>query len=433
MLKIIKVMLLAGLLLSCAANATLKIKITQGLLTAQPIAIVPFLSEPAVGGLAVDIAQVVSDDLSRSGHFKSLPREDMLNRPSSEKDVNFRNWQVLGQDNLVVGKISIGVNNQLLVQFQLFDVYKNEQLMGFSMPVRHSGLRGAAHRISDLIYEKLTGQKGAFSTRISYVTSTLGANGKIEYKIQVADADGYGAKTIVTSTEPLMSPAWSPQGDKISYVTYESRHSSIYMQTLKTGEREKLRSFKGINGAPSWSPDGSQIALTLSKDGSADIYIYNVITRSFRRLTRSYAIDTEPNWSPDGRQIIFTSNRGGKPQIYKIFINGGKVERVTFEGSYNARASYSPDGKNIVMVHRVNGQYRIATLNLATGFTHILTDGQLDESPSYAPNGSMILYSTKDGLKSILAGVSSDGKVRQKLRLQGGEARDPAWSPYKQQ
>ncbi|ORU92864.1 MAG: translocation protein TolB [Cycloclasticus sp. symbiont of Bathymodiolus heckerae] len=432
MQRVIKSALILSIMFSFSAfSAALKIEITQGISSAQPITVVPFSSVQIVGGLPVDIAQVVSDDLARSGRFKSLSRLDMLSKPSTAEQVNFRNWQALGQDNLVIGKIVPDANGMLLVQFQLFDVYKGEQLTGFSIPASRSGLRGVAHRISDLIYEKLTGQKGAFSTRMAYITSMREANGKTEYKIQVADADGYGAKTIVTSSEPLMSPSWSPRGDKLSYVSYEGRRSSIYTQTLRTGQREKLRSFKGINGAPSWSPDGSQLALTLSKDGSADIYIYNVITRSFRRLTRSYAIDTEPDWSPDGRQIIFTSDRGGKPQIYKISANGGQAGRVTFEGSYNARASYSPDGKNITMVHRVNGQYRIATLDLKTGFTNILTDGRLDESPSYAPNGSMILYSTNDGLKSILAAVSSDGKVRQKLRLQGGEVREPAWSPYK--
>ena len=432
MQKIIKVGLIISALLSFSAMAeALKIEITQGVSSAQPIAVVPFSTTQVAGGLPVDIAQVVSDDLARSGRFKPLSRVDMLNKPSTAEQVNFRNWQALGQDNLVVGKVIPDVSGKLLVQFQLFDVYKGEQLTGFSIPANRSSLRGVAHRISDLIYEKLTGQKGAFSTRMAYVTSMPGLDGKPEYKIQVADADGYGAKTIVTSSEPIMSPAWSPRGDKISYVSYEGRRSSIYTQTLRTGQREKLRSFKGINGAPSWSPDGTQLALTLSKDGSADIYIYNVITRSFRRLTRSYAIDTEPDWSPDGRQIIFTSDRGGKPQIYRISVNGGQAARVTFEGSYNARASYSPDGKFITMVQRVKGQYRIATLDLKTGFTSILTNGQLDESPSYAPNGSMILYSTNDGLKSILAAVSSDGKVRQKLRLQGGEVREPAWSPFK--
>jgi TolB protein len=431
MKNIIKASLLLSLMLSFSAmSAALKIEITQGVSSAQPIAVVPFLT-PGGQPLPVDIAQIISDDLTRSGLFKSLPRLDMLNKPSSMDQVNFRNWQALGQDNLVIGKVVLGANGAMNVQFQLFDVYKGEQLTGFSIPTNGSDLRGVAHRISDLIYERLTGQKGAFSTRMVYVTSTRGADSKFEYKIQVADADGFGSKTIVTSSEPLMSPAWSPKGDKISYVSYENRRSSIYTQTLRTGQREKLRSFKGINGAPSWSPDGSQLALTLSKDGSADIYIYNVITRSFRRLTRSYAIDTEPSWSPDGRQIIFTSDRGGKPQIYKISVNGGKAARVTFEGSYNARASFSPDGANITMVHRVNGQYRIATMELKTGFVNVLTEGKLDESPSYAPNGSMILYSTNDGFQSILAAVSSDGKVRQKLRLEGGAVREPAWSPFK--
>lgn len=424
-------LILTILISSSALSEALKIEITQGVSSAQPIAVVPFLNTQSANALPVDIAQIISDDLVRSGRFKSLSRFDMLNKPSSAEQVNFRNWQALGQDNLVIGKVVDNANGQLTVQFQLFDVYKGEQLTGFSIPANRADLRAVAHRISDLIYEKLTGQKGAFSTRMAYVTSMQDLNGQHEYKIQVADADGFGAKTIVTSSEPIMSPTWSPAGDKISYVSFEQRRSSIYTQTLKTGAREKLRSFKGINGAPSWSPDGTQLALTLSKDGSADIYIYNVITRSFRRLTTSYAIDTEPDWSPDGRQIIFTSDRGGKPQIYRVSVNGGQAARVTYEGSYNARARHSPDGKNIAMVHRVNGQYRIATLELKTGFISILTDGKLDESPSYAPNGSMILYSTNDGLKSILAAVSSDGKVRQKLRLQGGEVREPAWSPFK--
>jgi len=381
--------------------------------------------------LPVDIAAIIGADLARSGRFKVMSRTDLLSQPNSGDQVNFRNWQALGQDNLVVGRIAQEPNGTMSVQFQLFDVYKGEQLTGFRIPAQAKELRAVAHRISDLIYEKLTGQKGAFSTRIAYVTSSPTTNGEQRYKVQVADADGYGPKTIVTSTEPLMSPTWSSAGDKISYVSYERGRSAIYTQTLSTGQREKLRSFKGINGAPAWSPDDSQLALTLSKDGSADIYIYNVITRSFRRLTTSYAIDTEPNWSPDGRQILFTSDRGGKPQLYQISVNGGRASRVTREGTYNARGRYAPDGKSIVMVHRVNGEYKIASLDLKTGFTTVLTRGKLDESPTFAPNGSMILYSTKDGLKSILAAVSSDGKVRQKLSLQGGEVREPAWSPFK--
>lgn len=418
------------LLTPLSALAVLKIEITQGVSSAQPIAIVPFATDVQTGVLPVDIAQVVSDDLMRSGRFAPLPRADLLSHPSTAEQVNFRNWQALGQDNLVIGRVMKDPNGLLLIQFQLFDVYKGKQLIGFSIPSKTADVRGAAHRISDLVYEALTGQKGAFSTRIAYITSQANSVGKPEYKVQVADADGFAPKTIVTSSEPIMSPAWSPNGDKLSYVSFEGTRSAIYSQTLASGAREKLQSFKGINGAPSWSPDGNQLALTLSKHGSADIFIYNVTTRSFRRLTKSYAIDTEPDWSPDGRQIIFTSDRGGKPQLYRVSVNGGRPARLTFEGTYNARGRYAPDGKSITMVHRVNGEYRIAVLDLKNGFTQVLTNGKLDESPSFAPNGSMILYSTKDGLKSILSAVSFDGRVRQKFHLQGGGAREPAWSPY---
>lgn len=430
MKRLLKISSLFLLLASMPTMAALKIEITQGVSAAQPIAVVKFAPDATTGVLPVDIAQVVSDDLERSGRFAPLAREDFLSYPSTAKQINFRNWQALGQDNLVIGRVRKDKNGLFLVQFQLFDVYKGNQLVGFSIPAKSSDLRGVAHRISDLIYEALTGQKGAFSTRIAYVTSGANGAGKQEYKIQVADADGFGPKTIVTSSEPLMSPTWSPDGGKLSYVSFEGTRSAIFSQTLATGSRVKLKSFKGINGAPSWSPDGTQMALTLSKAGSADIYIYNVTTGSFRRLTKSYAVDTEPDWSPDGRQIIFTSDRGGKPQLYRISVNGGRPARLTFEGTYNTRGRYAPDGNSITMVHRVKGQYRIAILDLKTGFIRVLTNGALDESPSFAPNGSMILYSTKDGLKSILSAVSSDGKVRQKFSLQGGEVREPAWSPY---
>lgn len=428
-LKVILMYAMSLWLVSMPARAVLTIEITEGVAGAQPIAIVPFAQQGFVDRLPVDVARVVSDDLARSGRFKVLPREDMLSRPATGDLINFRNWQALGQDNLVVGSIQREPSGRYVVQFELYDVFKNRQLLGFRIPDSGDNLRGLAHRISDIIYEKLTGQAGAFSTRIAYVTSTQDLSGKLRYQIQVADADGFAPKTIVTSTEPLMSPAWSPSGNHLTYVSFEKGRSSIYTQTLTTGQREKLHSFKGINGAPSWSPDGTRLALTLSKDGSADIYVYNVITRQFRRLTTHYAIDTEPDWSPDGRHILFTSDRGGKPQLYRLAVNGGRVERITFEGDYNARGRYSPDGKSICMVHRVNGAYRIGLLDLSSGFIRVLTEGSLDESPSFAPNGSMILYSTKDGRRSVLAAVSSDGRVHQRLRLQGGEVREPAWSP----
>lgn len=417
------------LLSSQPASAVLTIEITEGVAGAQPISVVPFAQQGFVGRLPVDVAQVIADDLGRSGRFKVLPRADMLSRPTTGDLINFRNWQALGQDNLVIGSIQQEPTGRYVVQFELFDVFKSRQLIGFRIPDSGDNLRGVAHRISDIIYEKLTGQAGAFSTRIAYVTSVQDLSGKHSYQIQVADADGFAPKTIVTSTEPLMSPAWSPSGNHLTYVSFEKGRSSIYTQTLTTGQREKLQTFKGINGAPSWSPDGTRLAVTLSKDGSADIYLYNVITRQFSRLTTHYAIDTEPDWSPDGRFILFTSDRGGKPQLYRVPVNGGRVERITYEGDYNARGRYSPDGKSICMVHRVNGAYRIGLMDVATGFIRVLTEGSLDESPSFAPNGSMILYSTKDGRRSVLAAVSSDGRVHQRLRLQGGEVREPAWSP----
>ncbi|ORU90474.1 MAG: translocation protein TolB [Cycloclasticus sp. symbiont of Poecilosclerida sp. M] len=425
-----KLIFLAALLISSPSWAILQIEITQGSSSAQPITIVPFDDSQILGGLPVDVAKIVSDDLTRSGRFKVLPRGSLLARPSTQSQINFRNWQALGQDNLVIGKVTADASGKLNVQFQLFDVFKGEQLTGFAIPAKKADLRAVAHRISDLVYEKITGQQGAFSTRMAYVASTKRGK-KTTYKMRIADADGFGARTVVSSSEPLMSPAWSADGRRLSYVSYERGRSAIYTQTLSTGSRVKLKSFKGINGAPAWSPNGKQLALTLSKDGSADIYIYNVTNRSFRRLTTSYAIDTEPNWSPNGKEILFTSDRGGKPQLYKMDVNGGVPKRVTFEGTYNARGRFSPDGKSICMVHRVNGDYRIAKLDLKTGFIHVLTTGTLDESPSFAPNSSMILYSTNDGLKSILAAVSSDGKVRQKLRLLGGDVREPAWSPFK--
>lgn len=428
-LKFSSIAVLMLWLVCSQAKAILTIEITEGVAGALPIAIVPFSHLGAAGALPVDIAQVVSDDLQRSGRFKVLSRSDMLSRPTTGDQINFRNWQALGQDNLVTGSVQRQPGGGYVVQFELFDVFKNRQLIGFRIPDNGGNLRGVAHRISDIIYEKLTGQPGAFSTRIAYVTSTQDVNGKISYQIQVADADGFAPKTIVTSTEPLMSPAWSPSGQHLTYVSFEKGRSSIYTQTLTTGQREKLHAFKGINGAPSWSPDGTRLALTLSKDGNPEIYIYNVITRQFQRLTNHYAIDTEPDWSPDGRHILFTSDRGGKPQLYRVAVSGGRVERITFEGDYNARGRYAPDGKSICLVHRVNGDYRIGLMDLGTGFIQVLTDGALDESPSFAPNGGMILYSTQDGRRSVLSAVSSDGRVHQRLRLQGGEVREPAWSP----
>ncbi len=408
----------------------LTIRISEGVEGAAPIAVVPFGWQGMATKSPLDMAAIVSADLARSGRFKALPKRDMLAKPTDATKIRFRNWQALGQENLLIGQVQEKGAGKYVIQFQLFDVYKGEQLTGYSMPSTADALRQTAHRISDIVYEQLTGQKGAFSTRIAYVTVARKAKGKSEYRLQVSDADGYGPQTITTSSEPVMSPAWSPDGEKIAYVSFENRHSAIFIQTVSTGRRTRVSSAPGINGAPAWSPDGSKLAIVLSMDGSPDIYILDLITGSRRKLTRSYTIETEPAWSRDGRFIAFTSDRGGKPQIYQIPVVGGKIRRMTYEGDYNARPMFSPDGKSLAMVHGQGGDYRIAVLDLKTSLLQVLTKGKLDESPSFAPNGSMVLYAVKKGNKGLLSAVSADGRVHQKLFMKGSEVRDPAWSPY---
>ena len=412
--------------------AALTIEITEGAEGALPIAIVPFgwQGQGQGAGPTQDIAQIIRDDLKRSGRFNTMPVKDMLARPQTGADVEFRDWKVLGMENLTVGQVKPNGSGGYLIRFQLFDVYKGEQLIGYNIPATERDLRATAHHIADIIYEKLTGQRGAFATRIAYVISTADGKGGQKVSLKVADADGFNSQTIVTSKEPLMSPAWSPDGRKLAYVSFERGKPSVYIQEVFTGRRQKATSFKGINGAPAWSPDGRKLALTLSKDGSPDIYVYNLNKKGLQRLTKHYSIDTEPAWSPDGSTIVFTSDRGGKPQIYKVPAFGGQVKRVTFEGSYNARASYSPDGKNLTLVTRQGSDFRIGVLDLTNGALQILSEGRLDESPSFAPNGSMVIYATKKGSKGELAAVSVDGRVRQRLALQEGDVREPVWSPY---
>ncbi len=407
---------------------SLIIEIPEGVEGALPIAVVPFGLQGA--GPSQDVAAIVRGDLERSGRFKPMPVTDMLARPASASEVEFRDWKALDMDYLVVGQITPSGQGSYTIRFWLFDVLKREQLASYSVPTTERDLRAAAHHIADIIYEKLMGQRGAFSTRVAYITSATATGGKQQVRLQVADADGYNPQTIVTSKEPLMSPAWSPDGQRLAYVSFERGRPSVYVQEVFTGKRQKVASYKGINGAPAWSPDGRKLALTLSKDGNPNIYVLDLGRRSLTMLTRHYAIDTEPAWSPDGRYIVFTSDRGGKPQIYRVPAIGGKVERVTFEGDYNARASYSPDGKYLTMVTRQNGQFQIGVLDLENSALRVLSGGRLDESPSFAPNGSMIIYATKIRGKGELAAVSIDGSVRQRLALQAGDVREPVWSPF---
>lgn len=424
-----RILYLVCLLWQGLADAGLTIEITEGAEGAIPIAIVPFARSDQAAPLPESLAGIVSADLQRSGRFKTLPETDMLSRPRSGDEVEFRDWRALGQDAMVIGQIRPSGPGAFEVQFQLFDVLRGEPIAGYSVPTTASGVRRTAHLIADIIFEKLTGTPGAFSTRIAYITEESREDGSKRVAIKVADADGYNPQTIVSSKEPLMSPAWSPDGRRLAYVSFEKRRHAIYVQEVLTGRREKVASFKGINGAPAWSPDGRRLAMTLSKDGNPDIYVMELATRRLTRLTQHYAIDTEPAWAPDGSTIVFTSDRGGGPQIYKVPASGGKAVRVTYQNSYNGRASYSPDGRFLVLTTRESGQYRIALLNLENGLMQVLTRGKLDESPSFAPNGSMILYATKSGRRAVLSAVSADGGVRQRLALEEGDVRAPAWSP----
>jgi len=418
------------MLISITAHSqNLEIVIDSGIVNALPIAIIPFGWE-STELAPVNFALTVSNDLARSGRFSTMQARDLPQRPNQFQQINFSDWRLLGMENLVIGNLKPTADGNYEIEFRLIDVYKEEQIAGYRIPASAKQLRRTAHRISDIIFEKLTGMRGAFDTRIAYITVTKQESGKV-YSLQIADADGFNPQILLTSDEPLLSPAWSPDGRKLAYVSFESRNSSIFVQDILTGQRNQIAANPGINSAPAWSPDGSRLAVTLSKGGDPEIYIIHVASGTLQRVTRHKAIDTEPNWSPDGEKIVFTSDRGGTPQIYEISVLGGKPKRLTFTGTYNARPRYSPDGRSLTMVHIPGGGvYRIGIMDLNTGYLNVLTETRLDESPSFAPNGSMIMYATTGKRGSELAAVSVDGRVHQRLALQAGEVREPAWGPF---
>lgn len=417
------------LLFASLARAQLVIEITQGVDDPTPIAVVPF-AWGGVGAAPEDLAQVVHEDFVRSGQFAPVPRADMLGFPSRQEEIFYRDWRAISSEYVLIGRVQESQPGFLAVHYELYDVLRQAQILQGDLQAPAGEARMLGHRVSDAIYEKLTGIPGAFATRLLYVSVTRNPTGKDYYRLTLADADGARPIVLLESREPIMSPTWSPDGKQVAYVSFETGRPAIFRQVLATGEREQLTNFRGLNSSPAWSPDGNTVAMVLSKDGSPDVYLMDLASRRLTRVTNHYAIDTEPSWMPDGRSFLFTSDRGGRPQIYRYDLRSGLTERVTFEGVYNARARVAQDGRNVVLVHQREGEFQIAVHDLVSGRLQVLTDTALDESPSIAPNGSMVLYATKAGDRGILSAVSVDGGVKFRLPSRSGDVREPSWSPY---
>ena len=430
MLKKTRILIVLCLLTASVASADLVIDV-QGIAQPAPVAIVPFGWEGDAPDMPLDVAEVIKADLLRSGRFAPIDEARMLQKPTDGADVDFQDWRFVGVEAVVVGKVVQTGANAYTLQFQLFDVFGQRQLVGYRMPASRGTMRGAAHRAADMIYEKLTGIKGVFGTKVAYVTAKQQGEGRL-YSLIVSDQDGFNEHTIMESKDPIMSPAWSPDSRQLAYVSFEGNKSSIFVQTLRTGNRFSVSSKPGINGAPSFSPDGRKLVITLgSVDGNLDIHVLDINSRQTTRLTTHRAIDTEGTWSPDGRYIYFTSDRSGGPQVYRVRATGGTPERVTFEGSYNARPRLSPDGKRMAVVHNDRGNFRIAVMDLERKDLLVLSTGRQDESPSFAPNSDSLIYATRQGRNGVLETVSADGLIRQKMASRaGGDVREPVWSPF---
>lgn len=416
-----------------AARGQLEILIDKGVEKPLPIAVVPFSwSGAADAPPPQEPHRIIVANLERSGRFTAMDERDMPQQPADYQAVNFKDWQLLRMESIVIGKLRQTAAAEFEVEFRLLDVYKEKQLAGFRLNVAEANLRRAAHRASDVIFEKLTGARSAFDTLIAYVAVKQDAAGRSRYALRVVDEDGFNPRTLLESPAPLLSPAWSPDGRRLAYVSFEERRSAVFVQDLYARKRKKAAAYDGINGAPAWSPDGRRLALALSREGNPEIFVLDLAADALRRITNHPAIDTEPDFSPDGEKLLFTSDRDGSPQVYEVRLAGGKPQRITFDGTYFARPRYSPDGAAVALVYGEDRAYRVGCLDRDSGRLRVLTDNRLDEAPDFSPDGNHIIYAAAGPGGSELHVVSVDGVRRRRAPLpDDGEAREPAWGPFR--